>query len=970
MSIRIGTGSGAVEPTEFRIGSIARGASRVMVGIGNDAVPAYVREVPALQPMTVGSDTRTWVDETGEGKSRQIATFQVTGGGKARLRISLNGPYVASPAGSFIRLLSVMDGWGNTVASVSKNQGSSNWVVTDYLSDEFDVVENGIFYVYLSIYADLPSDRYLNSWSVELIPSEVEEPVDPEETVVITGTLWGESRTQFRDALTARGLDYRTVETLPFLLDTSQATSLQGLFEGCTSLTSVPEMDTSKVTNMRGMFSYCDSLPTVPAMDTSKVTDMSSMFSYCMSLTSVPEMDTSKVTNMNAMYAFNPSLTSVPEMDTSNVTNMSFMFAWCTALAYVPDMDTSNVTNMTSMLSGTQSLTDGNIRLFGQHPSVNTTGMIESSALTVEPFFVPAPPAVETQTVLSVVPSEITEGESITLTATVTPTDAVGSVTFTVAGQTSTVAVANGTATDTLTVDMVGEHEVSAEFIPADDLDFMPSSDIASITVTAGPVILTGSGTEPRDQFRAALTARGLDYTTVKTIPFDMDTSQATSLEVLFLFCFELTEVPELDTSNVTTMNNMFAGCRSLTEVPEMDTSKVGDMSYMFSGCSSLTSVPEMDTSNVTDMTGMFSECSSLTYVPDMETSTVAHMSFMFSGCTALTDGNVRLFGKHPDVSTTDMIFGSGLTKEPFVIPAVETSLALSVVPNEITEGEQVILTATVTPNEAVGEVTFTVGTQTSTVALAGGTASTTLTLDTPGEYEATASFVPTDEADFTASSDTFTVTVLEFVPDPVETQTTLVVVPEEIEEGELVTVTATVTPAEAAGVVEFDVAGQPSTVNVVNGVASTTATLDVAGEYGVTANFVPSNPGAYNPSSASSTVTVTAPAPATYNYAVSLLGGNTGTVWTQVASHTIDNYAGPVTISGRLVYQYGGTTGIRFTKNGVLVQEVRAGGNPRTLTTTTSVVTGDVIGMWGVHSIGGYTRYTSGDFSIVNPPA
>ena len=139
--------------------------------------------------------------------------------------------------------------------------------------------------------------------------------------------------------LTEYGENYRKVEEIPFEIDTSQATNMVDMFDGCSSLIAVPPMDTSQVTNMYGMFSRCSSLTTVPPMDTSQVTDMAAMFSRCSSLTTVP------------------------------------------------DMDTSQVTNMYDMFRGCSALTDGNVRLIGKHPGVNTARMIQNSGLTREPFY-------------------------------------------------------------------------------------------------------------------------------------------------------------------------------------------------------------------------------------------------------------------------------------------------------------------------------------------------------------------------------------------------------------------------------------------------------------------------------------------------------------------------------------------------------------------------------------------------------
>lgn len=99
------------------------------------------------------------------------------------------------------------------------------------------------------------------------------------------------------------------------------------------------------------------------------------------------DIDSRQATNMHGMFASCSSLTSVPQMDTRNVTKMSNMFYNCSSLTTVPQMDTSRVTNMAYMFSYCRSLTDGNARLVGKHPDVNTTNMITNSGLTREPFY-------------------------------------------------------------------------------------------------------------------------------------------------------------------------------------------------------------------------------------------------------------------------------------------------------------------------------------------------------------------------------------------------------------------------------------------------------------------------------------------------------------------------------------------------------------------------------------------------------
>lgn len=179
----------------------------------------------------------------------------------------------------------------------------------------------------------------------------------------------------------------------------------------------------------------------------------------------------------------------------------------------------------------------------------------------------------------------------------------------------------------------VGSTPVTAVYVGAEKI-WPTTTEVVQLTL--------GTGTQARDQLLAALTARGLDYQTVEEIPFDIELVGSGSAWDMFSGCAALTHVPDLDTGQVTNMEGMFFDCPSLTTVPALDATQVTNMSYMFYNCAALTTLPDLDTGQVTDMEGMFYDCA------------------------ALTDGNVRLIGKHPSVSTTDMITGSGLTRLPF----------------------------------------------------------------------------------------------------------------------------------------------------------------------------------------------------------------------------------------------------------------------------------------------------------------
>ena len=87
-------------------------------------------------------------------------------------------------------------------------------------------------------------------------------------------------------------------------LDNSNVTNMYGMFDGCSSLTSLDlsNFNTSNVTRMNSMFYGCSSLTSLDLSncDTSNVTNMSAMFSGCSSLTDVyitVEATLNKLTN-------------------------------------------------------------------------------------------------------------------------------------------------------------------------------------------------------------------------------------------------------------------------------------------------------------------------------------------------------------------------------------------------------------------------------------------------------------------------------------------------------------------------------------------------------------------------------------------------------------------------------------------------------------------------------------------------
>lgn len=104
------------------------------------------------------------------------------------------------------------------------------------------------------------------------------------------------------------------------------------VLKGQRNLIEVIDGNTSGVTSMAEMFSQNfigSKLRAVSLIDTSNVTDMNNMFNLCDSLVSVPLFNTSKVTNMGSMFAGCNGLTKIPLFNTSKVTNMQSTFSYC-----------------------------------------------------------------------------------------------------------------------------------------------------------------------------------------------------------------------------------------------------------------------------------------------------------------------------------------------------------------------------------------------------------------------------------------------------------------------------------------------------------------------------------------------------------------------------------------------------------------------------------------------------------------
>lgn len=138
-----------------------------------------------------------------------------------------------------------------------------------------------------------------------------------------------------------------TIEGLE-ILDTSLATSMAQMFQGCSKLTALnlSTFNTSNVRSMANMFNGCDKLTSLnlSGFNTSNVTDMAFMFSNCgyygpLTTLDLTSFDTRNVTNMNSMFSgcqkLNKVLVSADTWKTADQATYMFRNCGCSDVTYV-----------------------------------------------------------------------------------------------------------------------------------------------------------------------------------------------------------------------------------------------------------------------------------------------------------------------------------------------------------------------------------------------------------------------------------------------------------------------------------------------------------------------------------------------------------------------------------------------------------------------------------------------------------
>ena len=141
-----------------------------------------------------------------------------------------------------------------------------------------------------------------------------------------------------------------------------------GLFEGCTSLKTAPELPAKTLTNWcySYMFEGCTSLKTAPELPAKTLKEWcyAYMFFGCSSLTTAPELPAIELTDScyYRMFSRCSSLTTAPELPAMKLADWCYgwMFESCSSLKAAPELPATRLANFcySNIFSGCTALKD------------------------------------------------------------------------------------------------------------------------------------------------------------------------------------------------------------------------------------------------------------------------------------------------------------------------------------------------------------------------------------------------------------------------------------------------------------------------------------------------------------------------------------------------------------------------------------------------------------------------------------
>ncbi len=489
------------------------------------------------------------------------------------------------------------------------------------------------------------------------------------------------------------------------------------------------------------------------------------------------------------------------------------------------------------------------------------TAIANSSQSTVQNVQVNAP--VTTGTTVSV-PGTAVTGTEVTLSASVAPSNAAGTVQFKDNGTAigSPVTVAGGQATLPHTFTTTGAHNITAEFVGG--------AGFASSTATAQSVTVTDPDVTTSLTVQAsgsATTGSSVDLTATVSPSGAEGTVQFTDNGALI-------GSPVAVVNGVATLSHTFAtpgahsvGADFIAGAGFINSSAVAQSVTVtdpdVETSLSLTAPGTAETGEPVSLSATVAPVAAQGSVQFKVNGAAVGSPVPVSGGTAslpYTFNSAGSFAVTAEFAGAAGFTNSSASAQSVTVsdPDVTTSLSVQV-PDSATAGASVDLTATVNPSSAVGTVQFTdngapIG---SPVPVVNGVATLPHTFTGLGAHSIGASFTGGPGfADVSATSPgSITVT------DPDVTTSLSLTIPATAETGGAVALSAQVTPSDAQGSVQFKVNGAAvgAPVTVAGGAASLPYTFNAAGSFAVIAEFTGAA-GFTNSAAQAQNVTVTPP--------------------------------------------------------------------------------------------------------------
>ena len=443
------------------------------------------------------------------------------------------------------------------------------------------------------------------------------------------------------------------------------------------------------------------SLDGLAYLNTSKATDMGRMFNGCTSLTQIDltALNTSNATTMNAMFegCATAALLDLTSFNTANVTDMSRMFADCSSLATIyvgDDFTVADGCNDEGMFESCPKLpnydatkTGKEMATFDGYFTKKSTMWVEyqDDSKTMTFHYDNNMNDKEATYKYKVVVSILPEWES---TCASEVEKVVIDPAFANARPTSCASWFYGmkALTDIEGMEYLNTSEttdMANMFKGCEKLELIDLSPLSTSKVTDMLSMFENCNSLKKVDLSnfdtrnlTSMTTMFFGCNALTTLDLSsFNTEKVTSMFMLFYDCKALTtlDISSFNTSNVTNMYDLFCGCESLKslDLKHFDTRKVTNMSCMFYGCKSLTELDlsNFNTENVTDMACMFYQMDNLTKlnVSSFNIAKSANMKSMFANCPSLKELDLYSFDTRESDDCTYLFYDDSALEKIYV---------------------------------------------------------------------------------------------------------------------------------------------------------------------------------------------------------------------------------------------------------------------------------------------------------------